>query len=185
LLFFFFVPEEGRAQRFRGGVKQARVQCRATGNPEEHTVKTFVPKEGELVKKWHLIDAEGQVLGRVAVEAARLIRGKHKPNFTPHMDCGDHVIIINAEKAVVTGKKMDQKKYYTHSWYFGGLSEATYREMLAKHPTRAMLAAVQGMLPHNRLGRKLAKHVRVYAGPDHHQEAQTPQPYVLSKKPQE
>jgi len=144
-------------------------------------VKTYVPKQGEFEKKWHLIDAEGQVLGRVAVEAARLIRGKHKPNFTPHMDCGDYVIIINAEKAIVTGKKADQKKYFSHSGYFGGLSETSYKEMLAKHPARAMLAAVQGMLPHNRLGRKLAKHVRVYAGPDHRQEAQTPQAYALGK----
>lgn len=144
-------------------------------------MKTYVPKEGELEKKWHLIDAEGHVLGRVAVEAARLIRGKHKPSFTPHMDCGDHVVIINAAKAVVTGRKTEQKKYYSHSGYFGGLSEASYKELLAKHPARAMLQAVQGMLPHNRLGRKLATHVRVYAGAEHHQEAQNPQPYVLSK----
>jgi len=144
-------------------------------------VKTYVPKVGDLKEKWHVIDAEGQVLGRVAVEAAKLLRGKHKPQFTPHMACGDHVIIINAAKAKMTGAKAKNKKYYHHSGYFGGLSEATYDEVLAKHPTRAMLFAVQGMLPHNRLGRQLGKYVRVYAGPDHKQEAQNPQPYVLTK----
>lgn len=142
-------------------------------------MKTYVPKVGEIEKKWHLIDAEGQVLGRVAVEAARLLRGKHKPQFTPHMDCGDQVVIINAAKAKVTGKKAEGKKYYTHSGYFGGLSEMTYSQMLAKHPTRAMMLAIQGMLPHNRLGRKLAKHVRIYAGSNHKQQAQNPKPHSL------
>lgn len=140
-------------------------------------MKTYVPKVGETEKKWHLIDAEGKVLGRIAVEAAKLLRGKHKPQFTPHMDCGDQVVIINAAKAKVTGKKTDDKKYYSHSGYFGSLRETTYGQMLAKHPTRAMMVAIQGMLPHNRLGRKLAKHVRIYAGSEHKQQAQNPQPY--------
>ncbi len=142
-------------------------------------MKTYVPKQGEIVKKWYLIDAEGKVLGRVAVEAAKLLRGKHKPQYTPFLDVGDHVIIINAEKAVVTGKKMDQKKYYRHSGYPGGLKETTYRVMVEKHPTRAMTLAIKGMLPHNRLGSVMARHVRVYAGPDHPHEAQEPEQYTL------
>ena len=144
-------------------------------------MKTYVPKQGEVVKKWLVIDAEGQVLGRVAAEAAKLLRGKHKPQYTPYLDCGDHVIIINAKKAKVTGKKAQQKKYYRHSGYPGGLKETTYEAMLAKHPTRAMTLAVKGMLPHNRLGRVLAKHVRVYAGPSHPHQAQRPEPYSLGK----
>ena len=144
-------------------------------------MKTYVPKAGEVTNRWLVIDAEGQVLGRVAAEAARLIRGKHKAQFTPHMDCGDRVIIINAQKAKVTGRKGTDKMYYHHSGYFGGLSEVTYNELLAKHPTRAMMTAIVGMLPHNRLGRKLATHIRIYAGPEHHQEAQNPQPYTLKK----
>ncbi len=144
-------------------------------------MKTFVPKIGEIKKQWHLIDAQGQVLGRVAVEAAKLLRGKHKPSYTPHLDCGDLVVIINADKAKVTGNKATDKKYYHHSGYFGGLSETTYDQMLAKHPARAMMLAVKGMLPHNRLGRHLAKHIRIYAGPTHPHEAQNPQPYSMGK----
>jgi len=143
-------------------------------------VKTYVPKEGETTKSWYIIDAENQVLGRVAVEAAKLLRGKHKPSYTPYLDCGDHVIVINAEKARVTGTKAQKKTYYRHSGYPGGLKSTTYEKMLQKHPTRAMMLAITGMLPHNRLGRKLAKHVRVYAGSDHPHEAQNPQAYQLS-----
>ncbi|MCC6695585.1 MAG: 50S ribosomal protein L13 [Candidatus Hydrogenedentes bacterium] len=142
-------------------------------------VKTYVPKEGEVKKKWFIIDAEGKVLGRVAVEAAKLLRGKHKPQYTPYLDCGDHVIIVNAEKAKVTGKKAEAKMYYRHSGYPGGISEYNYSRLLEKHPTRAMTLAVTGMLPHNRLGRKLAKHLRVYAGAEHNQQAQNPQPYQV------
>ncbi len=144
-------------------------------------MKTYVPKEGEIVKNWHIIDAEDKVLGRVAVEAAKLLRGKHKPQYTPYLDCGDHVIIINAEKAKVTGKKLTDKIYYRHSGYPGGLKETTYEEMVKKHPTRAMMLAVKGMLPHNKLGRKLATNIRVYAGSDHPHEAQNPQPYALAE----
>lgn len=145
-------------------------------------MKTYVPREGELTKKWYVIDAEGQVLGRVAVEAARLLRGKHKPQYTPYLDCGDHVIIINAAKARVTGKKATDKIYYRHSQYPGGLKAVSYREMMEKHPARAMTLAVKGMLPHNRLGRVLARHLRVYAGPEHPHEAQQPEPYPLAVK---
>lgn len=143
-------------------------------------MKTYVPSQGEVQKTWYVIDAEGKVLGRVAVEAARLLRGKHKPQYTPYLDCGDCVIIINAAKARVTGKKMDQKMYYHHSHYPGGLTETTYRRLMQKFPTRAMELAVEGMLPHNRLGRKLATHFRVYAGPDHPHRGQHPQPYELT-----
>lgn len=142
-------------------------------------MKTYVPKEGEVKKLWHLIDAEGKVLGRVAVEAARLIRGKHKPQYTPYLDCGDNVVIINAAKVKVTGGKADKKMYYHHSGYPGGLREQTLAEVREKHPERAMYLAVKGMLPHNRLGRKLATHFRVYVGSEHEQAAQSPQPYEV------
>ena len=141
------------------------------------STKTYVPKQGEITKNWHVIDAEGQVLGRVAVEAAKLLRGKHKPQFTPFLDCGDFVIIVNAEKAILTGKKRADKMYYRHSGYPGGLKETNYESMVEKHPTRPMTMAVTGMLPHNRLGRSLATNLRVYAGPDHPHQAQNPQPY--------
>ena len=138
-------------------------------------MKTYVPKRDDIKRKWLLIDAEGKVLGRVATEAARLLRGKHKPMFTPFLECGDYVIIVNAEKAKVTGNKYTDKKYYRHSGYPGGIRETTYGKMLAKHPTRPMTLAVTGMLPHNRLGRSLARHLRVYAGPDHPHSAQEPE----------
>ena len=142
-------------------------------------MKTYVPKQGELVKKWYVLDAEGKVLGRVAATAAKILRGKHKPQYTPFLNCGDHVIIINAEKAVVTGKKADEKMYYRHSGYTGKLKSASYRQLLEKCPTQAMFLAVKGMLPHNVLGRKLLRHVRVYAGPEHEHQAQHPERYVL------
>lgn len=138
-------------------------------------MKTYVPRQGEVQKKWYLIDAEGRILGRVAAEAAKLLRGKHKPQYTPYLDCGDHVIIINAAKARVTGSKASTKMYYHHSLYPGGMTEYNYNELLSKHPARAMTLAVKGMLPHNKLGRKLATHVRVYAGADHRHAAQNPQ----------
>lgn len=142
-------------------------------------MKTYVPKAGEVEKKWYVIDAEDKVLGRVAAEAAKLLRGKHKPQFTPYLDCGDHVIIVNAAKAKVTGAKFEDKKYYRHSGRVGQLKETTYGEMLSKHPTRAMTLAITGMLPHNKMGRALATNVRVYAGPDHNHEAQKPEPYTF------
>jgi len=142
-------------------------------------VKTYVPKQGELEKKWFIIDAEGKVLGRVAVEAAKLLRGKHKPQYTPYLDTGDHVIVINADKVRVTGTKVAEKMYYHHSGYKGGLRELTYRQLTEKHPTRAMELAIKGMLPHNRLGRELARHFRIYAGSEHPHEAQNPQPYEV------
>ncbi|MCH7911022.1 MAG: 50S ribosomal protein L13 [Candidatus Hydrogenedentes bacterium] len=142
-------------------------------------MKTYVPKRDEINRKWVVIDAEGKVLGKVAVEAARLLRGKHKPEFTPYLECGDYVIIVNAVKARLTGNKFTDKKYYRHSGYPGGIREITYDKMLAKHPTRAMTLAVTGMLPHNRLGRSLARHLRVYAGPDHPHAAQLPEAHSM------
>lgn len=142
--------------------------------------RTYIPKAGDLEKKkWYVIDAEGEVLGRVAVAAARILRGKNKPQYTPFLDCGDHVIIINAAKAVVTGNKAEQKSYYRHSGYKGGLKEITYQQMMAKHPERIMYEAVRGMLPHNPLGRRLARHFRVYAGPEHPHKAQQPKDFKL------
>ncbi len=144
-------------------------------------MKTYVPKQGDVTKNWIILDAEGQVLGRVAVEAASLLRGKHKPQFTPFLDIGDNVIIINAAKAVMTGDKAEQKKYYRHTGYVGGIKETSYKEMMAKHPTRAMTKAVTGMLPHGSLGRQCARHLRVYAGAEHPHEAQNPQPRAISR----
>jgi len=141
-------------------------------------VKTFIPTAGED-KNWHVIDAEGKVLGRVAVEVAKLLRGKHKPTYTPFLDCGDHVVIVNADKICVTGNKAEDKMYYRHSGYKGGLRETNFRRLMEKHPTRAIALAVKGMLPHNRLGRKLATNFRVYAGPEHPHTAQNPQPYEV------
>ena len=135
-------------------------------------MKTYVPKQGEIVKEWHVIDAEGQVLGRIAAEVARLLRGKHKPMYTPYLDCGDNVVVVNAAKIRVTGNKATDKMYYRHSGYPGGLRELNYERMMDKHPTRALELAVKGMLPHNRLGRKLATNFRVYAGSDHPHQAQ-------------
>jgi large subunit ribosomal protein L13 len=137
-------------------------------------VSTYVPKAGEVEKAWVIIDAENKVLGRVAAEASSLLRGKHKPQYTPYLDCGDNVIIINAEKAKVTGSKFTDKVYYRHSGFPGGIKDTTYGEMIEKHPTRAMTMAVKGMLPHNRLGRVLATNVRIYAGTEHPHESQNP-----------
>ncbi len=144
-------------------------------------MKTYVPKEGQIDKKWLIIDAEGKVFGHVAAEAAMILRGKHKPTFTPFLDCGDNVIILNVTKAKLTGNKPLDKKYYHHSGYMGGLKETNYADMMQKHPTRAMLFAIKGMLPHNRLGRKLAKNVRIYAGAEHQQVSQNPQTHTMSK----
>jgi len=139
-------------------------------------VKTYVPKLGEVEKKWHVIDAEDKILGRVAAEVATLLRGKHKPQFTPFLDCGDHVVVINAEKVRVTGNKAEDKMYYRHSGYPGGLKETNFSRLMEKHPERALTLAIKGMLPHNRLGRKLATNFRVYAGAEHPHIAQMPQP---------
>ena len=136
---------------------------------------TYSIKKDEIVRKWYIIDAEGKPLGRVATEAARLLRGKHKPTFTPNMDVGDHVIIINCKDAVLTGKKLDQKVYRHHSGYIGGMKETSARVMMENKPEQAMMLAVKGMLPHNSLGRQMVKKLRVYAGSEHENIAQKPE----------
>ena len=125
-------------------------------------------------REWFVVDATGQTVGRLASQVAAVLRGKNKPTYTPHVDCGDHVIIINAEKAVFTGKKLDQKVYRKHSGYAGGLKETSAREMLETHPERILMHAVKGMLPKNSLGRQMLTKLRVYAGAEHNHEAQQP-----------
>jgi large subunit ribosomal protein L13 len=142
-------------------------------------VKTYVPKRDEIDRKWVVLDAQDKILGRVAAQAASILRGKHKPMFTPYLECGDHVIIVNAAKARVTGKKLTEKKYYFHSRYIGGIHETNYQEMMEKQPTRAMTLAVKGMLPKNSMGRSLLTRLRVYAGDEHPHAAQQPVAYPL------
>jgi large subunit ribosomal protein L13 len=137
-------------------------------------VKTISAKEAEIQRDWYVIDAQGQTLGRLATRTATILRGKHKPLYTPHVDCGDYVIIINAEKVHVTGQKMSQKKYYRHSGYPGGIKEISLRDQLQKFPERVLEAAVRGMLPKNRLGRQMFKKLKVYPGPNHPHQAQQP-----------
>lgn len=148
-------------------------------------MKTFAAKDSDIVREWWVVDATDQTLGRLASQIASYIRGKHKPLFTPHIDCGDFVIVVNAEKIRVTGQKLDQKKYYHHSGYPGGLSEINLRNQLIKHPDRVITAAVNGMLPKNRLGRSMRKKLKVYAGPDHPHEAQKPQVLALTTRSEE
>lgn len=138
-------------------------------------MKTFMAKPEEVQHKWYVIDAEGKPLGRLAAEAARILRGKHKPTFTPHVDTGDFVIIINAEKAVLTGDKLNKKMYYRHSGYPGGLKEMNYRKFMSTQPEKAIEKAVKGMLPHNRLGAKVGKKLKVYRGSEHPHQAQQPE----------
>ena len=142
-------------------------------------MKTFVTKPGDVERNWYVIDAEGQNLGRLATKVATLLRGKHKPIYSPSVDCGDFVVIINAEKIAVTGRRMDQKKYYRHSGYPGGLREISMRDQLEKNPERVVEAAVRGMLPKNALGRKIFKKLKTYVGPEHPHEAQQPVAYEL------
>ena len=136
---------------------------------------TYSVKKDEIVRKWYIIDAEGKPLGRVATEVARLLRGKHKPTFTPNLDVGDHVIVINCSKVILTGDKINQKVYRHHSGYIGGMKETSAKDMLQNNPERAMTLAVKGMLPHNSLGRQTLKKLRVYAGSEHENEAQKPE----------
>ena len=138
-------------------------------------MSTFMAKANELERKWYIIDADGKPLGRVAALAASILRGKHLPTFTPHVDCGDHVIIINCDKAILTGNKLEQKKYFRHTGYIGGIKEVAYKDLMAKRPQKAMELAVYGMLPHNTLGRKALTRVRLYCGTDHKQESQKPE----------
>ncbi|UCH60200.1 MAG: 50S ribosomal protein L13 [Anaerolineales bacterium] len=136
--------------------------------------KTYIPKSGDISQDWLLVDANDQNLGRLATRIATLLLGKHKPNFTPGVEVGDIVVVVNAERVRVTGNKMDEKIYYRHSNYPGGLSEITLRQQLAKHPERVLKSAVWGMLPHNKMGRKILKNLKIYSGPDHPHAAQQP-----------
>ena len=138
-------------------------------------MNSYMQKKETVDRKWYVIDAEGQVLGRVAAKAAHMLRGKHKATYTPHIDCGDYIIIINAEKAVLTGNKMEDKKYYNHSMYPGGLRVRTAKEMQEKYPVEMVERAVKGMLPHNRLGRQMGKKLFVYVGSEHPHMAQKPE----------
>ena len=137
--------------------------------------QTTMAKEATIERKWYVVDAEGLTLGRLASEVASVLRGKHKPTFTPNIDTGDHVIIINCAKAILTGNKLDQKMYRHHSGYIGGMKEVSARVMLEKNPEKAMMLAVKGMLPHNSLGRAQLKKLRVYAGDKHENQAQKPE----------
>ena len=138
-------------------------------------MKSFMASPATIERKWYVVDATGYTLGRLASEVAKVLRGKNKPTFTPHMDCGDYVIIVNADKVKVTGKKLDQKIYYNHSEYEGGMRETTLREMMAKKPEKVVELAVKGMLPKGTLGRSMFDKLHVYAGPDHQQAAQKPE----------
>ena len=140
-------------------------------------MKTFMASPATIDRKWYVVDAEGQTLGRLASEVAKVLRGKNKPIYTPHIDCGDNVIVINAEKIVVSGKKLDQKIYYHHSDYVGGMKEQTLREKLAKKPTEVISLAVKGMLPKGPLGKSMFTKLHVYAGAEHPHAAQKPEEY--------
>ena len=142
-------------------------------------MKTFMPKAADITRKWYVVDAEGLALGRVASQVANILRGKNKPIYTPHVDTGDYVIIINASKVILTGKKLDQKIYYKHSGFVGGLKETKYRKLLAEKPEEAMRHAVVGMLPKGPLGRQMAKKLKIYAGAEHEHAAQQPEKLEL------
>jgi len=142
-------------------------------------MRTFTPKANDIEHSWWVVDAADKPLGRLATEVARVIRGKHKPIFTPHLDTGDHVVVVNASKVRLTGKKADQKTYFRHSGYMGGEREIPYRRMLQTHPERVIELAVRGMLPKNALGRSLRKRLKVYGGAEHPHQGQKPQPMEL------
>ena len=142
-------------------------------------MSTFMLRTEDVNRKWYVIDAAGKTLGKVAVTAATILNGKHKPEYTPHVDCGDCVIVINAEKVVLTGKKLEQKYYRRHSGYIGGLKEVQYKTLMATKPELAMQLAVKGMLPHNKIGDRSITRLKVYAGAEHKQQAQQPTPYTV------
>ena len=144
-------------------------------------MKTFIPKTADIDRKWYVVDAEGMVLGRLASQVANILRGKNKPTFTPNVDCGDFVIVLNCDKVVLTGKKLEKKLYTYHTGYIGGLKQIPYSEIMAKKSDVAVYEAVKGMLPKNTLGKKMLKKLRVYKGAEHKQAAQKPEVLVLTK----
>jgi large subunit ribosomal protein L13 len=141
--------------------------------------KTYVVKEADIERRWVLVDASGQTLGRLASRIAQVLKGKHKPTYSPHLDGGDYVVVINASEIAVTGRKLDRKAYYRHTGYPGGIREMNLRGLLARHPTHALKFAVRGMLPKNRLGRRMIKKLKIYAGPEHPHQAQQPEAIEL------
>ena len=145
-------------------------------------MRTYSPKRGEVTRAWHVIDAEDVVLGRLATQAATLLRGKHKPTYAPHVDTGDFVVIINADKVALTGNKRDQAFHYRHSGYPGGLRKQSFGQVLDSHPERLLEKAIKGMLPKNKLGRAMGKKLKVYAGPEHPHQAQNPQAFEIKAK---
>lgn len=142
-------------------------------------MSTYMPKANDIVRKWYVLDAAGKPLGRVATEAATLLRGKHKPTFAPHADCGDHVIVINADKVVLTGNKLDQKKYFHHTGYVGHMKEVKYSTLMRTKPTFAMEKAIKGMIPDTTIGREALTRLRVYAGAEHKHAAQKPEEWAF------
>ena len=142
-------------------------------------MKSYMARPLEVERRWYVVDAEGQTLGRLATEIARLLRGKNKPQYTPHVDTGDFVVVVNAEKVVVTGKKAEQKVYRRHSGYPGGLKETSYEQMMERRPTEILRRAVKGMMPKNRLARQQLRKLKIYAGPEHPHAAQNPQQYEV------
>jgi len=145
-------------------------------------VPTYTPKASEIERSWYVVDADGLVLGRMATEVARLLRGKHKPTFTPHLDTGDHVIVVNAAKVVLTSDKADKKLIFRHSGFPGGIKQQTYADLLAKRPEDAVRRTIRGMLPKNRLGRQMLRKLKVYAGPQHPHAAQRPVLFDLASR---
>ncbi len=143
-------------------------------------MSTYIAKPAEVTRKWYLVDADGQILGRLASRVASILRGKHKPSYSPHMDVGDHVIVINAEKVRVSGKKAKNKRYYWNTLYPGGLRFKTYSDIMKESPERILENAISGMLPHNKLGRKMYKKLKVYVGDQHHHQAQKPEKLELN-----
>jgi large subunit ribosomal protein L13 len=171
----FTVPVDGVS--LNTGASQ-RVSNQKNGDIMDPT-RTYNTKASDIEEKWFLIDAENQILGRVATVVASILRGKYNPKFVPHLDLGEHVVVVNADKVRVTGRKLDQKKYYRHTGYFGGIKEETLRKRMNRAPEEVISAAVWGMLPKGPLGRKLLRKLRVYAGPEHKHQAQQPVPFRL------
>ncbi len=171
-------PGSGRAAACPGPLRGARDTDDDEGNS---TVRTYSPKPGEITRQWHVIDATDVVLGRLATQAATLLRGKHKPTYASHVDTGDFVVIINADKIALTGNKREQKQAYRHSGFPGGLTATSYARLLEQDPRKAVEKAVRGMIPHNKLGRQAIRKLKVYSGPEHPHAAQAPQPFEISQ----
>ena len=144
-------------------------------------MKTYTPKSSEITREWHIVDAEGMIIGRMATEVARLLRGKHKPTYTPHIDTGDHVVIINADKVIMSGDKASKKRIYRHSGYPGGITSETFDKFLARKPADAVRRTVRGMVPKGPLGRQQMTKLKVYAGPEHPHHAQAPKPFEIKR----